>query len=423
MTSTRLNPLDAAWIITESRATPNHVGGLLQFRLPEGAPRDFLRQLMAEFRSHRNFSAPWNRRLKLAFNKNPVPELGRGRRHRPRIPRAPCRAALAGRRARAGRTGRPAAEHAARPEPPALGVHDHRGARGRPLRAVHQDAPFADRRRERHEAAAAGDVHRRGEEPGAAAVLGLPGRPRGASPGAHRGRRRRGQRHGRCGAGTARPGTVGAAADHGLRQDPRAASATRARAWWCPSTRRGRCSTAVCARSGASPRSSSRWQRLRALAEAAQLHAQRRGAGAVRRRAAALPAGARQPAGEVADRRHSGVGAAQGRRRHRQRDQLHRRHARHRHRRRGRAPARDPHFGAARQGACAEPAAAGDDAVHGAADGADHRHAAHRHRRAHAADVQRHDLQRARAGQAAVLPRRRAAGRSTRRRSSRTARR
>ncbi|MCX7150587.1 MAG: wax ester/triacylglycerol synthase family O-acyltransferase [Rhodocyclales bacterium] len=73
MASVRLNPLDSAWLFTESRATPNHVGGLLEFRLPEGAPRDFMRQLMAEFRGHQEFSPPWNRRLKYAFNKNPVP--------------------------------------------------------------------------------------------------------------------------------------------------------------------------------------------------------------------------------------------------------------------------------------------------------------------------------------------------------------
>jgi diacylglycerol O-acyltransferase / wax synthase len=73
MTSTRLSPLDAAWLFTESRATPNHVGGLLQFKLPPRAPKQFMRELMAEFRGHRNFSAPWNRRLKYAFNKNPVP--------------------------------------------------------------------------------------------------------------------------------------------------------------------------------------------------------------------------------------------------------------------------------------------------------------------------------------------------------------
>ncbi len=73
MTSTRLNPLDTAWLFTESRATPNHVGGLLQFRLPAKAPRDFLLQMVAEFRSHREFVAPWNRRLKFPFLKNPLP--------------------------------------------------------------------------------------------------------------------------------------------------------------------------------------------------------------------------------------------------------------------------------------------------------------------------------------------------------------
>ena len=74
MSSIRLNPLDAAWIMTEARATPNHVGGLLIFSLPEGAPRDFLRRLMHDFRTYRGFGAPWNRRLKVAFNLNPVPE-------------------------------------------------------------------------------------------------------------------------------------------------------------------------------------------------------------------------------------------------------------------------------------------------------------------------------------------------------------
>jgi len=73
MNTVRLNTLDASWVITESRAAPNHVGGLLQFTLPEDAPKDFLRHMMTEFRSHRGFTAPWNRRLKYAFNKNPLP--------------------------------------------------------------------------------------------------------------------------------------------------------------------------------------------------------------------------------------------------------------------------------------------------------------------------------------------------------------
>jgi diacylglycerol O-acyltransferase / wax synthase len=71
--SVRLNPLDTAWLFTESRATPNHVGGLLQFRLPKDAPKDFLRRLMVEFRAHRDFAPPWNRRLRFPLTKNPLP--------------------------------------------------------------------------------------------------------------------------------------------------------------------------------------------------------------------------------------------------------------------------------------------------------------------------------------------------------------
>jgi diacylglycerol O-acyltransferase len=68
----RLNPLDAAWIVTETRATPNHVGGLLQFKLPDHAPKDFMRKMMTEFRGHRQFVAPWNQRLKQSFSLNPM---------------------------------------------------------------------------------------------------------------------------------------------------------------------------------------------------------------------------------------------------------------------------------------------------------------------------------------------------------------
>jgi diacylglycerol O-acyltransferase / wax synthase len=71
--ATRLNPLDAAWVLTETRATPNHVGGLLQFRLPPGAPKDFLRQMLADFRSQRDFGPPWNRRLQFQWGVNPMP--------------------------------------------------------------------------------------------------------------------------------------------------------------------------------------------------------------------------------------------------------------------------------------------------------------------------------------------------------------
>jgi WS/DGAT/MGAT family acyltransferase len=72
MSSTRLNPLDASWLYTESRETPMHVGALMPFKLPPDAPPDFLRQLMADFRRHRKFEAPWNRKLRSPILKSPV---------------------------------------------------------------------------------------------------------------------------------------------------------------------------------------------------------------------------------------------------------------------------------------------------------------------------------------------------------------
>jgi diacylglycerol O-acyltransferase / wax synthase len=72
MSAIRLNPLDASWLYTESRATPMHVGALLPFRLPAGAPKDFGRRLMAELKKHQKFAPPWNRRLKSGLLKVPV---------------------------------------------------------------------------------------------------------------------------------------------------------------------------------------------------------------------------------------------------------------------------------------------------------------------------------------------------------------
>ena len=72
MSAIRLNPLDASWLYTESRATPMHVGALLPFRLPAGAPKDFGRRLMADLRKHQKFAPPWNRRLKSGLLKMPV---------------------------------------------------------------------------------------------------------------------------------------------------------------------------------------------------------------------------------------------------------------------------------------------------------------------------------------------------------------
>lgn len=73
MSAIRLNMLDAGFLYSETDSAPNHVGGLLHFRLPDDAPQDFMRQMMAEFRNHRSFVSPWNRRLKYPIRKNPMP--------------------------------------------------------------------------------------------------------------------------------------------------------------------------------------------------------------------------------------------------------------------------------------------------------------------------------------------------------------
>jgi diacylglycerol O-acyltransferase / wax synthase len=58
-----LNLLDASWLLVESPETPMHVGALMPFSLPRGAPADFLARTMAAFRAATAVAPPWNRRL------------------------------------------------------------------------------------------------------------------------------------------------------------------------------------------------------------------------------------------------------------------------------------------------------------------------------------------------------------------------
>ena len=60
----RLNPLDASWLSVESHETPMHVANLQIFSLPKNAPSDFLGQLLARIKSERNYSSPWNLKLR-----------------------------------------------------------------------------------------------------------------------------------------------------------------------------------------------------------------------------------------------------------------------------------------------------------------------------------------------------------------------
>ncbi len=59
----RVNLLDATWLAMESDQTPMHVGGLQIFRLPQGAPKTFLRDLFEELKQHPVGASPWNLKL------------------------------------------------------------------------------------------------------------------------------------------------------------------------------------------------------------------------------------------------------------------------------------------------------------------------------------------------------------------------
>jgi diacylglycerol O-acyltransferase / wax synthase len=59
----QVSPLDAVWLALESRDTPMHVGGLLEFTLPDDAPADYLKREFDRMREARTIPAPWNLKL------------------------------------------------------------------------------------------------------------------------------------------------------------------------------------------------------------------------------------------------------------------------------------------------------------------------------------------------------------------------
>lgn len=58
-----LSPIDAAFLRMESKRTPMHVGALMTFRLPDGAPPDFVRALMLRMREKPFMPEPFNCKL------------------------------------------------------------------------------------------------------------------------------------------------------------------------------------------------------------------------------------------------------------------------------------------------------------------------------------------------------------------------
>jgi len=63
MSVVRVSPVDAAWLLLESRDTPMHVGALLEFTRPADAAPDYLKVQVDRMRVARTLPAPWNLRL------------------------------------------------------------------------------------------------------------------------------------------------------------------------------------------------------------------------------------------------------------------------------------------------------------------------------------------------------------------------
>ena len=62
----RLTPLDAGFLIAESRETPMHVGGLYLMTLPEGADeQEYLKEGLALLKSARTYRRPFGHKLKM----------------------------------------------------------------------------------------------------------------------------------------------------------------------------------------------------------------------------------------------------------------------------------------------------------------------------------------------------------------------
>ena len=63
MTSMRMKPLDAVWLMMESDDTPMHVGVLAIFQKPRKAPADFVTRLAEDMRTTREIVSPWDLHL------------------------------------------------------------------------------------------------------------------------------------------------------------------------------------------------------------------------------------------------------------------------------------------------------------------------------------------------------------------------
>ena len=248
---TPIDPTSAAFLYAESRTQPMHVGGLQLFERPEGAGRDYARQMYAQLSATEEIAPLFLKRPHRSLRHGRPAGLGARRALRHRAPRAAQRPAPAGPRPRAARPLLAAAQPAPGLGAAAVGGARHRGPARRPGRDVHQDPPRARRRRLGDAAAGQRAVHR--PRPSATCRRrGRPGppTPRRSAPARRPSRRWPTCRSRRCDG--ARPHRRGGRDAVGAGQDahPRPAQRDLRR---CPSTPRGRCSTSRSPGRGASP--------------------------------------------------------------------------------------------------------------------------------------------------------------------------
>ena len=169
-----MDPTAQGFMIAESRNTPMHVGGLQLFTPPRAPGPEWARETYESSLQYDRHRAALPQATHPLGDHRPAPGSGaEDDAVRPRVPRPAQRAPRSGTDPRAPRALRPAARHPAGARAAAVGDALHRGARGRPVRDLHQAPPRA-RRRGRGDAAAPGHP---GHRPRRRATPRRPGRP------------------------------------------------------------------------------------------------------------------------------------------------------------------------------------------------------------------------------------------------------
>ena len=171
-----LDPTAAGFLMAENRRMPMHVGGLQLFSKPEGAGRNFVRDLYTQLRESEDIAPLFLKHPQRSIKTARPVGVGRGRRLRHRVPRATQRPAEARPGARAARAVLAPALHPPRDRATAVGVAPDRGAARRPGRDVLQAPPRPGRRHLRDAAAPEHPQHRRRAHRHAGAV-GEPAQP------------------------------------------------------------------------------------------------------------------------------------------------------------------------------------------------------------------------------------------------------